>query len=98
MLNFLFWIAVALNRGTDITTGSHSTHIARITGDTIVVITGSTYQYTVDTPEGEGLISTKPTDAQLISELVSKDGSVQQYLVNGDRLIVTAADGKTTKT
>ena len=97
MLNFLFWIAMALNTGTDITTGNHSTHIARITKDTIVVITGSTYQYTVDTPEGEGLISTKPTDAQLISELVSKDGSVQQYHVTGDRLIVTAQDGKTTK-
>ena len=97
MLNFLFWIATALNGSTDITTGSHSIHIARITKDTIVVITGSTYQYTVDTPEGEGLISTKPTNAQLTSELRSKDGSVQQYLVDGDRLIVTAQDGKTTK-
>jgi polygalacturonase len=90
-------MVVALNTGTDITIGSHSTHIARIVKDTIVVITGSTYRYTVDTPEGEGSISTKATDAQLISELASKDGSVQQYLVTGDRLIVTAQDGKTTK-
>ena len=88
-----------------------SAHIARITKDSIIVINGTTYSFTVDTPEDSGLVSTNTTVAQLISGIRSKDGSVQQYsvtdkngiskeaghLITGDRLIVTSGDGKTKK-
>jgi polygalacturonase len=91
--------------------GQQATHIARITKDTIVVITGSTYSFTVDTPEDQGWVSTKPAADKLLPELASKDGSAQTYqlidkqgavkkegeIADGDRLIVTAADGKTTR-
>jgi len=97
--------------GTGIRIAPHATHIARITKDTIVVITGSTYSFTVDTPEDQGLVSTKPAAGTLSTELAPKDGSVQTYqlidkqgaikkegeIINGDRLLVTAADGKTTQ-
>ncbi|HSC40541.1 MAG TPA: hypothetical protein VLD19_21810, partial [Chitinophagaceae bacterium] len=100
------------NPGAEIIAGHHSTHIARITKDTIVVITGSTYSFTVDTPEDQGLVSTRPGIAQLVAELASKDGSVQQYkltakdgrvktegdVMTGDRLLVTAASGTATHT
>ena len=88
------------------------THIGRVTKDTIVVITGSTNSFTVDTPEDSGLVSIQTTVKHLLSQISSKDGSTQKYsvtnkdaiikdegeLVNGDHLIVTSQDGKTKKT
>jgi polygalacturonase len=78
-------------------------HIARINGDTVVVITGSTYSYAVDTPEGQGLVSTNPGVTKLITQLNAKNGGKQVYevtdakgvakkegaIVSGDRLVVT---------
>lgn len=61
--------------------GKDAAHIAYINGDTLAVITGTTYQYTVDTPEGKGLVSTNAGAAQLLSELTSKNGSVQKYSI-----------------
>lgn len=89
----------------------NSTHVANVTNDKIIVITGSTYAFTVDTHADSGLISTRTTVKQLLSQIRSKDGSTQQYgvrskegsiktegeLVNGDQLIVTSQDGKTKK-
>ena len=40
---------------TEIIAGN-STHIGRTTKDSIIVINGSTYMYTVDTPEDKGLV------------------------------------------
>ncbi|HEY5772832.1 MAG TPA: endopygalactorunase, partial [Chitinophagaceae bacterium] len=91
---------------------NNATHIRRITRDSIIFITGSTYSFTVDTPEDSGLVLTNTTVKQLLSQIKSKDGSVQQYLVadkdgnkkddgyllSGDRLTVTSQDGKTKKT
>jgi hypothetical protein len=44
----------------------NATHIGRITKDSIIVITGSTYSFTVDTPEDSGLVSTNTTVKQLL--------------------------------
>src|SRR5688572_16207712 len=91
---------------------NNSTHIARITNDSIIVITGSTYSFTVDSPEDSGLVSTHTTVKQLLSQIKSKDGSAQQYsvsdidgskkdkgyLLTGDKLIVKSRDSKTKKT
>src|SRR6185369_16723956 len=60
---------------------NNSTHIGRITKDSIMVISGTTYSFTVDTPEDSGLVSTNTTVKQLLSQVKSKDGSAQQYLV-----------------
>ncbi|HEU5167309.1 MAG TPA: endopygalactorunase [Chitinophagaceae bacterium] len=90
---------------------NNSTHIARITKDSIIVISGTTYSFTVDTPEDSGLVSINTTVQQLLSQIKSKDGSVQQYsvtdksgtikdsvhLLTGDKLTVTSKDGKTKK-
>lgn len=92
--------------------GSKATHIGQITKDTLTIATGSTYSFTVDTPEDKGLISTKIGIDQILLQLVAKDGSLQKYevtdqngaaknggeTVTGDRLIVTSADGQATKT
>jgi polygalacturonase len=98
--------------GVEIELGKNATHVVRINQDTLVVVTGSTYMYTVDTPLDQGLVSTNASAAQLPSEIVSKDGSAQKYnvtdkdgaakndgaVVTGDHLVVTSADGKATKT
>ena len=90
---------------------NNSTHIARITKDSIIVIRGTTYSFTVDTPEDSGLVSINTTVKQLVSQIKSKDGSVQQYsvtdksgtikdsgqLLTGDKLLVTSEDNKTKK-
>jgi len=96
--------------GTEIVAGQ-SIRIA-IKKDTIIVIDGTTFSYTVDSPEDQGLVSTKPTIRQLLQEIHSKNGSAQQYqvtdklgnpkqegpLLTGDHLTVTAENGKAVKT
>lgn len=96
---------------TDIIVGAKATHIARISRDTVVVISGSTYSFTVDTPEDQGLVSTGIKAVQLPQQITSKDGSIQQYqvigengkqktkddIITGDYLEVTSQDGKATK-
>jgi polygalacturonase len=96
---------------TDIKPTPQATQIGEIKNNTIVVVTGSTFRFTVDTPEDQGLVSTRPTVQQLLEQLSSKDGSVQQYRVTdkqgnikrngditaGDQLEVTAQDGIATK-
>lgn len=86
----------------------NATHIARISGDTIVVVNGSTYSFTVDTPEDQGLVSTVPGVAQLVQqikparntllryEVVTQDGAVKTTgaVATGDRLVVRSSDGK----
>ena len=94
--------------GTEVIANENATHIGGITKDTIIVITGSTYSYTVDTPEGKGLVSTNPSVNELLKQFDSKDGSKQQYKIisqsgaekstgeieDGDRLIVISKNGK----
>ena len=91
---------------------NNSTHIARITKDSIIVITGSTYSFTVDTPEDKGLVSINTTVEKLLQQVTSKDGSIQTYritgkdgvtknagdTVTGDHLIVTSNDNNENKT
>jgi polygalacturonase len=96
---------------TAITYGDKSSHIAQINTNQLVLVTGTTYSFTVDTPEDKGLVSTQATVEELLSEIASTDGSKQQYqiitnngtpkttgiITEGDVLQVTAQDGKTTK-
>jgi polygalacturonase len=91
--------------------GPKPTHLVQITNDTLVIASGSTYSFTVDTPENEGLISTKIGAAQLLLQIAAKDGSSQKYefknkdgsvktageIETGDQLLVTSQDGKLTK-
>ncbi|MES2653360.1 MAG: endopygalactorunase [Bacteroidota bacterium] len=96
---------------TTITYTDKSTHVAQINTNQLILVTGTTYRFTVDTPEDKGLVNTQATVNELISEIKSTDGSKQQYQVidvkgeqknsglvsEGDFLLVTAQDGKTIK-
>jgi len=96
---------------TDIVEKNNATHIVRITKDSLIVLSGSTYSFTVDTPEDQGLVPTKTTVQQLLEQITSKDRSVQTYkitdkegitkkngdLANGDHLVVNAPDKKDSK-
>jgi hypothetical protein len=98
--------------GAEIKISKTATHIARIANDTLVIITGSTYLFTVDTPEDKGLVSTKIGLGQLAGQISSKNGSAQKYeitdkdgrvkaegdILNGDLLVVSSQDGKSNKT
>lgn len=98
--------------GTEIQLNHRSSHIARITKDTIVLVKGTTYSFTVDTPEDKGLVSTVITADQLPLQISSKNGSTQTYiitdrdgntktsgeLVSGDRLKVVSQDAKFNRT
>jgi polygalacturonase len=95
-----------------ITLGKDAKNISRITNDTLVLVTGSTYLFTVDTPEDQGLASTKVDVKDLPQQLAAADGSVQKYtvtdkdgtiknegdIITGDRLKVTPLRGASTKT
>lgn len=96
---------------TEIYLKSSSSGLGGISGDTLVVASGSTYSYTVDTAEGDGLVPTGLTADKLSGQIQSKDGSVQHYTVTaddgqtprsgdlktGDLLWVTAENGKSSK-
>jgi len=109
-------VAVSQQKGLQkvsaIVVANNATHIARITRDSIIVTTGTTYSFSVDTPEDSGLVQTTPSVKQLLSQIISADGSKQQYKVrdeagaikynqalqSGDLLEVTAQDEKLKKT
>lgn len=98
--------------GTAILVADHASHIAGIHKDTITVITGSTYSFTVDTPADQGLVSTNIGVKGLFRQIRSADHSLQKYkvtngsgleketgeLVEGDRLFVFSEDRKSEKT
>src|SRR5215210_9509731 len=67
--------------GTDLDRSPDATHIGRITGDSLVLATGSTFSFTVDTPEDSGLHSTAITADRLPLELRAKDGSHPRFRV-----------------
>lgn len=104
-------LAKPISSNTAITFGPLSPHIIQIGAGQLVLVTGSTYRFTVDTPEDKGLVSTRATVDEILTEIISADGSAQQYqikdssntlkstgtLSEGDWLLVTAQDGKTVK-
>jgi polygalacturonase len=83
-----------------------STHIVGITADTLVVGTGSTYSFTVDSPEDQGPVSTKIRADQLLRQIKSKNNAPLSYKITdqagsakteaeistGDRLVVTSGN------
>jgi polygalacturonase len=95
----------------EIAAGPNAPHIAGISGDTVTIPVGKTYLFTVDTDEDKGLVSTTATVKELLSEITSKDGGVQEYRIvtkngaekrdgeieRGDRLVVTAQGGRSSK-
>jgi polygalacturonase len=103
-----FGLIAQVKPGTAIKAADNATHIASIYKGNITVITGSTYAFTVDTPEDKGLTATNTTVADLLRQVNSIDGSIQHYkvtdknsitktegdLLTGDTLVVTAQDGK----
>src|SRR4051794_49603 len=60
-----------------------ATHIAGIEGNTLVIVAGRTQSFTVDTPEDQGLVATKPDVPTLLAELAARDGSGMAYHVMG---------------
>jgi hypothetical protein len=105
-------IAQQSSGSAEITYGNHATHVAGINFDSIILITGTTYSFTVDTPEDKGLVSTRLNVRQLPLQIAAADGSVQTYALTGnngngrsegdietgDKLVVTSADGRLIKT
>lgn len=87
-----------------ITFGKNARNIACIANDSLVLISGTTYLFTVDTPEDQGLVSTKVSVGDLPGQLASTNGNAQKYTVidqngktktdgdinTGDKLIVTS--------
>lgn len=83
-----------------------ATHIVGIDRDTVTVVAGRTYSFTVDTPEDDGLVSTVPTVAELLAEIVTADGTsprrrvvkadgsdrIEGRIEHGDRLVVTGTE------
>src|SRR5215203_1692252 len=112
ILFLLAAVAALAQTSPEITYRNSATHIGKITADSIIIVGGSTYSFTVDTPEDKGLVSTKPSIKQLLSQLKAKDGSTATFkwtdisgaikddgeIMTGDKLIVTSQDGKATNT
>jgi polygalacturonase len=109
----LFCAAQGLAQSTaEIVPGPNAAHVGGIAGDTVIVASGSTFLFTVDSPEDQGPVSTTPTVEDLLAQIVAKDGSTQGYRItasngaekktgkieNGDLLAVTSQDGKANKT
>ncbi|WP_300597446.1 endopygalactorunase [Niabella sp.] len=61
----------------------NSRYIAAVHNDTVEVVSGTTYAFTVDTPEDSGLIATAPSTADFLADIGS----------NGSRYTLSSADG-----
>ncbi len=86
--------------------------VIEITNDSIILAAGSTYAYTVDTPDGEGLVSTALKADELISQLLaagikSADFQVRDVrgiskikgeILAGDRLIIRTENQQNAQT
>ena len=85
----------------------HAKNIGGISQDTLTVVAGTTYAFTVDTPGDSGLVSTKISPSALMEEVTSRNGSRLQYkvtdkngsvksgdLVTGDHFLVSSTDGR----
>jgi polygalacturonase len=69
----------------EIVAGPRAPHIGGVTGDRVIVATGSTFSFTVDTPSDQGRVSTKPSVRELLTEIAAKDGSTQHYRIKDQR-------------
>jgi polygalacturonase len=88
-----------------------ASHVARIEDDTVFVASGSTFSFTVDSPEDQGPVSTAPSVDELLAQIAAKEDVPQRRQIvdrsgaeknagkieNGDRLIVTSHDGQAHK-
>jgi hypothetical protein len=106
LLSLITGSVVSAKAGTVLDFADHATHIAAITDDSVQLITGSTYSFTVDSPEDQGPVSTGLKVDELATQLKAKDGSPQTYrvttragvaktdgeIVTGDQLIVASGD------
>lgn len=63
-LSKTFWLSLLL--GT-VSINSHAEELYpwQLAGDSLLLFKGTTYRYTVDTPENQGLVSTLPTVTEL---------------------------------
>lgn len=112
LLVFTLGYTIASAAPPNILIGPKATHISRITADSLILITGSTYRFTVDTPEDQGLVSTGISFAELLPQLISVDGTNFIYSIEdrnrklkqdaeisaGDRLIVSDRNGQNSRT
>lgn len=57
----------------------------QLTRDSLLLFEGSTYRYTVDTPENEGLSSTLPSVEALKEQLAHSGSGVYRFLLLPDR-------------
>jgi hypothetical protein len=106
LLSLMAGSSASAPAGTALDFADRATHIAAITDDSVQVITGSTYSFTVDSPEDQGPVSTGLKADELAAQLKAKHGSPQTYrvktragvaqsegeIVTGDQLIVTSGD------
>jgi polygalacturonase len=106
LLSLMAGSSASAPAGTALSFADRATHIAAITDDSVQVITGSTYSFTVDSPEDQGPVSTGLKADELAAQLNGKHGSPQTYrvttragvaktegeIVSGDQLIVTSGD------
>jgi len=88
-----------------------ATHVVRITGDSLILVDGKTYLYTVDTPEGQGMVSTRPGVQALFKQIKSIGDHAQSYQItdqkgriktwgqinDGDQLLVKTNQAKVSK-
>ncbi|MDR2147409.1 MAG: endopygalactorunase [Tannerella sp.] len=70
-----------LAAGATIAPSENAPNIVRITADSLILTSGTTYRFTVDTPEDGGLVSTGLTVEQLSTQIVRTDGLPLKYKI-----------------
>lgn len=100
------------NADAEVEISPFATHVIKVTKDSLILVSGKTYLFTVDTPEDQGLVATNLDIQRLSKQIRARDGQKQTYQVKdqngliktsgqmatGDQLIVKANQSGASKT
>lgn len=96
----------------EIEISAFATHVVKVTKDSLILVSGKTYLFTVDTPEDRGLVATNLDIQGLFKQIKPRADQKQTYqvkdqngliktsgqLATGDQLMVRANQSRASKT
>lgn len=90
----LIWLLVGnfCDAAINVKTAAFAPNVIRITSDSLILVSGFTRQFSVDSPEDQGPISTGITVNQLAEQLILNDAGIRYALYSKDKTLKTEGE------